>query len=158
MSRAAPSSLVGKACGSTSRSSGAIAPRQRLVVPSEMIRRITSYRQACRLAWKLRHPRITQRTMAELAGLYPSHVCDYFAARSDRRELPAKHVGIVCQVLGNTVIIQYLAQSADLAYEARPIARADEVDRLALVVEQTSKTLEAALASLERLRRKRSVA
>lgn len=83
---------------------------QRLVLPPEVVMRIKSYRQACRLAFKLRHPRITQRTLAELAGLYPSHVSDDFSVHEGRRELPARHVGAVCAVLGNTVIAQYLAQ------------------------------------------------
>mgnify|MGYP006890152969 CR=1 FL=1 len=48
---------------------------------------LRTYRHACRLAWKLRNPRITQRTLAELAGLYPSHVSDYFSVHAGRREL-----------------------------------------------------------------------
>lgn len=89
---------------------GGMVQAQRLVVPPQVIMGLASYRHACRLAWKLRNPRITQRTLAELAGLYPSHVSDYFCVHADRRELPARHVGSVCTVLGNTVIIQWLAQ------------------------------------------------
>ncbi len=93
---------------------GGVVQPQRLVVPPEVVMGLKSYRHACRLAWKLRNPRITQRTLAELAGLYPSHVSDYFCTREDRRELPARHVGAVCQVLGNTVIVQYLAQAGQV--------------------------------------------
>jgi hypothetical protein len=93
---------------------GGVVQPQRLVVPPEVVMRITSYRQACRLAWKLRRPRITQRTLAEAAGLYAPHVSDYFSVHEHRRELPARHVGIVCRVLGNTVIIQYLAQTGQV--------------------------------------------
>jgi hypothetical protein len=82
----------------------------RLVVPPEVVMGLKSYRHACRLAWKLRNPRITQRTFAELSGCYTSHVSDYFSVHSNRRELPAKHAGAACLVLGNTVIAQWLAQ------------------------------------------------
>ena len=94
---------------------GGVVQRQRLVVPPGVVMGIKSYRHACRLAWKLRNPRITQRTLAELVdGLYQSHVSDYFAVRTDRRELPAKHVAAVEVVLGNTVINQWLAQQGAL--------------------------------------------
>lgn len=87
---------------------------QRLVVPPEVVMGIKSWRHACRLAWKLRRPRITQRTFAELSGCYTSHVSDYFSLHAHRRELPAKHVGTACLVLGNTVMAQWLAQEARL--------------------------------------------
>ena len=93
---------------------GGVVQPQRLVVPPEVVMGLKSYRHACRLAWKLRHPRITQRTLAELAGLYTSHVSDYFSVHEGRRDLPAKHVGNVCLVLGNTGIAQWLAQEAQV--------------------------------------------
>ena len=34
--------------------------------------------------------------------------------REDRRELPARHAGPVSLVLGNTVIVQWLAQSGQV--------------------------------------------
>jgi hypothetical protein len=91
---------------------GGVVQAQRLVVPPEVIMGIRSWRHACRLAWKLRHPRITQRTFAELTGCYASHVTDYFSVRDDRRKLPAEKAGVACLVLGNTVLIQWLAQEA----------------------------------------------
>ena len=72
------------------------------------------YRHACRLSWKLRNPRITQRTLAELAQLYTSHVSDYFSLHVNRRELPARHVAAVESIVGNTVISQWLAQQSRL--------------------------------------------
>lgn len=84
------------------------------VLPPEAVQGIKSYRHACRLAWKLRNPRITQRTLAELAGLYTSHVSDYLSPHACRRELPARHVATVERVLGNTVISQWLAQQSRL--------------------------------------------
>lgn len=93
---------------------GGVVQAQRLVVPPEVVMGIASYRHACRLAWKLRRTRITQRTLAELAGLYPSHVSDYFSLHAQRRELPAKHVAAVEAVIGNTVVSQWLAQQSKL--------------------------------------------
>lgn len=93
---------------------GGVVQAQRLVVPAQVVMALRSYRHACRLAWKLRSPRITQRALAEAAGLYPSHVSDYFSLHEQRRELPARHVGAVCSALGNTVIAQYLAQCSQV--------------------------------------------
>lgn len=94
---------------------GGVVQAQRLVVPPEVVMGIRSYRHACRLAWKLRFVRnLTRRTLAEHAGLYTSHVSDYFSVHEGRRELPARHIASVERVLGNTVISQYLAQQSKL--------------------------------------------
>ena len=45
----------------------------------------------------------------------------------------------------------------EVGYEAKPVARAEELDRVAQVVEQSTKTLAAALVTLERLQRMRVV-
>lgn len=45
--------------------------------------------------------------------------------------------------------------AADVGYEARPVTKGEEVDRVAAIVEQSSKTLAAAVATLERLQRVR---
>jgi hypothetical protein len=73
---------------------------------------LKSWRHACRLAWKLRNPRITLRTFAELTECYVSHCSDYFSVHDTRRELPARKVGVACLVLGNTVMAQWLAQDS----------------------------------------------
>jgi hypothetical protein len=93
---------------------GGVIQAQRLVVPPEVVMGIKSWRHACRLAWKLRATRITQRTFCEITGCYPSHVSDYFSVHANRRELPAKLAGAACLALGNTVLIQYLAQEAQV--------------------------------------------
>lgn len=93
---------------------GGLVQPQRLVVPPSVVMQLRTYRHACRLAWKLRQLRITQRTLAEAAGLYPSHVSDYFSINDQRRELPARHVAAVERVLGNAVISQWLAQQSAL--------------------------------------------
>lgn len=41
--------------------------------------------------------------------------------------------------------------SGEIGYDVKPITRAEEVDRLTTVVEQSSKTLAAALSALERI-------
>lgn len=41
----------------------------------------------------------------------------------------------------------------EVGYEARPVVREEEVDRLVTVIEQASKTQAAALAALERMQR-----
>ena len=81
----------------------------------EVIVRIATWRQACRLAWKLRRVRnLTRRALAQQAGFYPPHVTDYFSQHESRRELPARCVAPVERVLGNTVMSQWLAHQAQL--------------------------------------------
>jgi len=91
---------------------GGVVQPQRLVVPPEVVMGLRSWRHACRLAWKLRNPRITLRTFAELTDSYVSHCSDYFSVHENRRELPARKAGIACLVLGNTVLVQWLAQES----------------------------------------------
>lgn len=43
--------------------------------------------------------------------------------------------------------------SGEIGYDVKPVTRAEEVDRLTSVVEQSTKTLASALATLERLQR-----
>lgn len=94
---------------------GGVVQAQRLVVPAEVVMSLRTYRQACRLAWKLRVVRnLTRRTLAEQAGLYTSHCSDYFSVHESRRELPARHIADVERVLGNTVISQWVAQQSSL--------------------------------------------
>ena len=45
----------------------------------------------------------------------------------------------------------------EIGYDTKPITKAEEVDRLTSVVEQASKTLSAAVASLERIQRTNTV-
>jgi hypothetical protein len=47
----------------------------------------------------------------------------------------------------------YAWLSGEIGYDIKPIIRAEEVDRLTCVVEQSTKTLASALATLERLQR-----
>ena len=93
---------------------GGVVQAQRLVVPSELVMGLKTWRHACRLAWKLRRTRLTQRQFGELTGCYQPHVSDYFSVHDKKRCLPADKAGIACLVLGNTVLIQYLAQEAQV--------------------------------------------
>lgn len=94
---------------------GGVVQAQRLVVPAEIVMQLASYKHACRLAWKLRVIRnMTKRTLAELAGLYASHVTDYFSLHDNKRELPARFIAVVEAILGNTVISQWVAQQSKL--------------------------------------------
>lgn len=94
---------------------GGVVEPQRLVVPHEVVRKLETYRDACRLAWDLRRNRhLTMRTLAELANLYAPHVSEYFSARPDKRELPARHIAAVERVIGNTIISQWLAMRSEL--------------------------------------------
>jgi hypothetical protein len=100
---------------------GGVVQAQRLVVPPEVVINLSSWRHACRLAWKLRNPRITQATLAELVPeLYQSHVSEYFSAVAvsskgkRKRELPARVIGLVEAIIGNTVMSQWVAQQSKL--------------------------------------------
>lgn len=47
--------------------------------------------------------------------------------------------------------------AAEIGYDARPITKAEEADRLTTVVEQASKTLANAVAQLERIQRANTI-
>lgn len=47
--------------------------------------------------------------------------------------------------------------SEQIGYDARPITKAEEVDRLTTVIEQSTKTLAAAMEAMERLKRSGNV-
>lgn len=84
-------------------------------IDAETIAALSSYRQACQLAWEMRHrPRMTLRQLSEEAGLYPSHATDYFSDNESRRELPARRIADVERVLGNTAISQWMAHQSGL--------------------------------------------
>ena len=42
--------------------------------------------------------------------------------------------------------------SGEIGYDSKPIAKAEEIDRLATIVEQSSRTLAAAVSALERIK------
>lgn len=85
------------------------------LVDAEVVSACRSYRQAVRACWMLRVRRsLTQRQLAEEAGLYASHVTDYVSEDEAKRELPAKHVNDFEIACGNRFITQWLARQANL--------------------------------------------
>lgn len=92
---------------------GGVVQAQLLRIPPQVVDRVDTYREACRMAWKLRRVRnMTRAELAKQAGLYTSHVSDYFSLHENRRELPARQIGAVERVLGNTLISQWVAHQA----------------------------------------------
>lgn len=85
-------------------------------VPTHVIQSAKTYREAVQMAWQLRRSKgMTQSTLAELAGLYPSHVTDYLsAAPKAPRELPAQRIKGFEDAVGNTFVTQWLASQASL--------------------------------------------
>lgn len=91
-----------------------VVQAQHLAVPPQVIQGLPTYRHACRLAWKLRRTRMSQKAFAGMAGLYAPHVSDYLSVHAKRRELPARCIGQVEAVLGNSVISQWVAAQGHL--------------------------------------------
>jgi len=89
------------------------------VVPPEVMRLATTYRQAVRLCLHLarrRRPGLKLTDIATACGLTRQHVTDYFHEddKSTRRSLPAEAVVPVEDFLGNTAISQWHARGARL--------------------------------------------
>lgn len=87
------------------------------VVPAELMRLATTYRQAVRLCWQLRRVRnLTLRQLAAECDLVHQHVGDYLNPddKPTRRSLPGDAVAAVEAVLGNTAITQWHAARACL--------------------------------------------
>jgi hypothetical protein len=87
------------------------------VVPVNLIRLATTYRQAVRLCWALRRVRnMTLRQLAAEAGLIHQHVGDYLNPddRPGRRDLPGGAVEAFECIAGNTFISQWHAMRASL--------------------------------------------
>lgn len=85
------------------------------LIDMELVLACRTYREAVRACWDMRTRRgLTQRALAEGAGLYASHVSDYLAADESKRELPAKHIDAFEVECGNRFITQWLARRANL--------------------------------------------
>ena len=91
----------------------------------EEIASCPSYRCAVRLCWAHRRSQgMTQRTLAEYAGLYPSHVSDYLSSDAvGKRTLPADKVAAFEQVCGNRAITQWEMKQRGLTILEEVIAR-----------------------------------
>lgn len=85
------------------------------VVPPKMVSQCRTYREAVKLCWELRRVRnMTQRRLAEEAGLYAPHVSCYLGASNSQRDLPAEAIRRFELACGNTAISQWLALGAQL--------------------------------------------
>lgn len=85
------------------------------IVPPEIMRLATTYREAVRLCWQLKRlKKLTYRGLAAECGLIYQHVGDYFNPddKPFRRDLPGDSVRAVEAVLGNTAISQWHAKNA----------------------------------------------
>lgn len=85
------------------------------IVDREIVAACRSYREAVQACWDMRTRRnLTQRKLAEDAGLYPSHVSDYLSTRHSKRNLPAEKINDFELQCGNRMISQWLALQASL--------------------------------------------
>ena len=85
--------------------------------PSPWIHHAKTYRQAVRVAWRLRRiDSLTRQQLATDAKLYPQHVTDYLHEddKPSRRDLPADAVSRFEEVVGNTVVSQWIAAQSKL--------------------------------------------
>lgn len=95
------------------------------LVDLEIVDACHTYRDAVCCCWDLRTRRnLTQRVLAEEAGLYASHVSDYLSTLHAKRDLPAKHVNGFELCCGNRMISQWLARQAGLTILEQFIRRA----------------------------------
>ena len=85
------------------------------VVPPHLIATCKTYRDAVRLCWHLRRVRnMTQRGLAEEAGLYAPHVTCYLHDGKRQRDLPGQAVRAFEWTCGNTAISQWHNVGAQL--------------------------------------------
>lgn len=85
--------------------------------PSQWVHYAKTYRQAVRVSWRLRRiESLTRQQLATEAHLYPQHVTDYLHEddKPSRRDLPADAVSRFEQVVGNSVVSQWLAAQSKL--------------------------------------------
>jgi hypothetical protein len=87
------------------------------VAPLQYVVRCRSYREAVRTSWTLRRRKAMKvKTLAEEAGLTAQHVSDYLNTddRPGRRDLPADRIADFEEVVGNTLVTQWLAARSSL--------------------------------------------
>jgi hypothetical protein len=85
--------------------------------PADVVAACHTFREAVRACWGARRvQRLTNRSLAVLIEVYPSHVSDWFASDDDhrRRNLPAHLIADFEWVCGNRIVSQWLALRAGL--------------------------------------------
>ena len=76
------------------------------------------------MCWMHRRSKgMTQRGLAELAGLYASHVSDYLSDQDHHRNLPADRVADFEAICGNRAISQWEMKQRGLTIMEEVIAR-----------------------------------
>jgi len=93
-------------------------------LPDDLIASCGAYKAAVRLCWVYRRIQgMTKRTLAERAGLYPSHVSDYLSQDESKRDLPADSISAVETICGNRAITQWEMKQRGLTIMEEVIAR-----------------------------------
>jgi hypothetical protein len=95
-------------------------------LPADEVARCKTYREAVRLSWMHRRSKgMTQATLAERTGCYPSHVSDYLHRddKPSRRDLPAERLDAWASHVGNWGVHQWLARQAKLTFMEEVIAQ-----------------------------------
>lgn len=93
---------------------------------TEVVSRCTTYREIVRISWAHRRIKaMTQRSLAERVGCYPSHVSDYLHAddKPSRRDLPAERLNAWAATVGNWGVQQWLARQSKLTIMEEVIAQ-----------------------------------
>lgn len=94
-------------------------------LPLEVVNECATYREIVRVSWAHRRTKaMTQRTLAERVGCYPSHVSDYLQAddKPSRRDLPAERLNAWAATVGNWGVQQWLARQSKLTIMEEVIA------------------------------------
>lgn len=95
-------------------------------LPVEIVLKCNSYREIVRISWSHRRIKaMTQRSLAEYVGCYPSHVSDYLHAddKPSRRDLPAERLNAWASTVGNWGVQQWLARQSKLTIMEEVIAQ-----------------------------------
>lgn len=95
-------------------------------LPPDVVASCTTYREIVRVTWAHRRIKaMTQRTLAERVGCYPSHVSDYLQAddKPSRRDLPAERLNAWACTIGNWGVQQWLTRQSKLTIMEEVIAQ-----------------------------------
>lgn len=87
------------------------------VAPEQWVRNATTYRDVVRLAWTLRRAKCAKSSdMARDCAFHAQHISDWLAKddKPARRSLPAHHIPVFENYVGNTLISQWMARHAKL--------------------------------------------
>lgn len=86
-----------------------ISTAQPDLVDQSEVDQCATYRDAVRLCWINRgRKNMTQASLAEECGLYPSHVSDYLSVFPGKRDLPGGKIAVFQRVCRNTAITQWI--------------------------------------------------